>query len=47
MTENALLLPKSQSDLLKMVLSFNDGTLLQLCKQLNNETENNGQLILH
>lgn len=46
-TQNVLLLPPSEKDLIHFVLSFNDGSLLQLCKQLNNETENTGQLILH
>ena len=47
LTENVLLVPPSQATLCKFVLSFNDGSLLQRCKQLNGETEHTGQLLLH
>lgn len=44
---NASQLPLEQAKLVNFVLSFYDGSLLQLCKKLNNETQDTGQLILH
>jgi len=40
MTENAITIDKEQRELLKFVLDFNDGTLLQKAKTLNGEREN-------
>lgn len=44
--QNALMIDPSEHELLNFVLSFYDGSLLKLCKSLNNETEKTGQLLL-
>ena len=44
--ENALRLDPSEKELINFVLSFYDGSLLKRCKELNNETEKTGQLLL-
>lgn len=43
---DALLVHESERGLLEFVISFENGSLLKLCKALNNETEYTGQLIL-
>lgn len=46
MYTNKDMVPLEEFELLRYVLDYFDGTLLKLCKKLNNETENTGQLIL-
>lgn len=40
-------IPPEEYELLKFVLAFTDGYLLKLVKNLNNETEDTGQLLLN
>lgn len=43
---NALEIPSEQRELLEMVLSYYDGSLLALCKKLNDEHDNKAPVIL-
>lgn len=45
MRDNKSHIPPEEYQLLNFVLSFYDGTLLQACKKMNNETQDTGQLI--
>lgn len=44
---NALVIDPEETLLRDFVVDFYDGNLLKICKKLNAETENTGQLILH
>jgi hypothetical protein len=46
MHNNRDMVPLEEYELLRFVLDYYDGTLLKLCKLLNNEKEDTGQLIL-
>lgn len=44
LTANALEVVKEEQQLLRYVLAFNDGTLMKLCKDLNNEMPDSPEL---
>ena len=46
MRDNALMVPPEQKELLHYVLSYYDGSLLQVAKKLNNETDDAPSIIL-